>query len=244
MDPNARTPPTPRASRRAEPPPTAGPVRRPGEVRPSAPTPHAPATRDARTPARRIRAARDHARAPRPATSAVRAEPTTAIARAETTSSGRHGPKAREALGLPRSDRLAREKTRSRKAEKPLPGEEARANARQRLRTAQGSGTARAARTRPASPAAPGNVRGPGPGEPGRREKRRREKRRTEKPGLREEPGRRAGTPGGSSRGADPAPPPEPAPELPPRGSAEPGSIAALASGLSSPSSSSWWSSA
>lgn len=238
MDPNARTPPTPRASRRAEPPPTAGPVRRPGEVRPSAPTPHAPATRDARTPARRIRAARDHARAPRPATSAVRAEPTTAIARAETTSSGRHGPKAREALGLPRSDRLAREKTRSRKAEKPLPGEEARANARQRLRTAQGSGTARAARTRPASPAAPGNVRGPGPGEPGRREKRRTEKRRTEKPGL------RAGTPGGSSRGADPAPPPEPAPELPPRGSAEPGSIAALASGLSSPSSSSWWSSA
>lgn len=227
MDPNARTP------------PTAGPVRRPGEVRPSAPTPHAPATRDARTPARRIRAARDHARAPRPATSAVRAEPTTAIARAETTSSGRHGPKAREALGLPRSDRLAREKTRSRKAEKPLPGEEARANAWQRLRTAQGSGTARAARTRPASPAAPGNVRGPGPGEPGRREKR-----RTEKPGLREEPGRRAGTPGGSSRGADPAPPPEPAPELPPRGSAEPGSIAALASGLSSPSSSSWWSSA
>ena len=239
MDPNARTPPTPRASRRAKPPPTAGPVRRPGEVRPSAPTPHAPATRDAHTPARRIRAARDPARAPRPATSAVRAEPTTAIARAETTSPGRHGPKAREALGLPRSDRPAREKTRSRKAEKPLPGEEARANARQRLRTAQGSGTARAARTRPASPAAPGNVMGLGPGEPGRREKRRREK-----PGLREEPGRRAGTPGGSSRGADPAPPPEPAPELPPRGSAEPGSIAALASGLSSPSSSSWWSSA
>lgn len=231
MDPNARTPPTPRASRRAEPPPTAGPVRCPGEVRPSAPTPHAPA--------RRIRAARDPARAPRPATSAVRAEPTTAIARAETTSPGRHGPKAREALGLPRSDRPAREKTRSRKAEKPLPGEEARANARQRLRTAQGSGTARAARTRPASPAAPGNVMGLGPGEPGRREKR-----RTEKPGLREELGRRAGTPGGSSRGADPAPPPEPAPELPPRGSAEPGSIAALALGLSSPSSSSWWSSA
>lgn len=239
MDPNAQTPPTPRASRRAEPPPTAGPVRRPGAVRPSAPTPHAPATRDARTPARRIRAARDPARAPRPATSAVRAEPTTTIARAETTSPGRHDPKAREVLGLPRSDRLAREKTRSRKAEKPLPGEEARANARQRLHTAQGSGTARAARTRPASPAAPGNVRGPGPGEPGRREKR-----RTEKPGLREELGRRAGTPGGSSRGADPAPPPEPAPELPPRGSAEPGSIAALASGLSSPSSSSWWSSA
>lgn len=238
MDPNARTPPTPRASRRAKPPPTAGAVRRPGEVRPSAPTPHAPATRDARTPARRIRAARDPARAPRPATSAVRAEPTTAIARAETTSPGRHGPKAREALGLPRSDRLAREKTRSRKAEKPFPGEESRANARQRLRTAQGSGTVRAARTRPASPAAPGNVMGLGPGEPGRREKRRREKRRTEKPG------RRAGPPGGSSRGADPAPPPEPAPELPPRGSAEPGSIAALASGLSSPSSSSWWSSA
>lgn len=155
-DPNARTPPTatPRASRKAGPPPAAGAVRHPRAVPPSAPTPRAPATRDARTPARRTRAARDRARARRPATSTAHAEPTTPIVGVETTSPGRRGPKAREALGLPPSDRPAREKARSRKAEKPLPGAQCEANARRRLRTAPGSGTVRAVRVRPASRAA------------------------------------------------------------------------------------------
>lgn len=162
-DPNVRTPPTPmpRAPRKAgPPPPAAGAVRHPRAVPPAAPTPRAPATRDARTPARRTRAARDRTRARRPATSTAHAEPTTPIVGVETTSPGRRGPKAREALGLPPSDRPAREKARSRKAEKPLPGAQCEANARRRLRTAPGSGTApcsgtvRAVQVLPASRAA------------------------------------------------------------------------------------------
>ena len=166
-DPNVRTPPTPmpRTPRKAgPPPPAAGAVRHPRAVPPGAPVasipgvaasaPRAPATRDARTPARRTRAARDRARARRPATSTAHEEPTTPIVGVETTSPGRRGPKAREALGLPPSDRPAREKARSQKAEKPLPGAQCEANARRRLRTAPGSGTVHAVRVLPASRAA------------------------------------------------------------------------------------------
>lgn len=149
-DPNVRTPPTPmpRAPRKAgPPPPAAGAVRHPRAVPLDAPTPRAPATRDARTPARRTRARR-------PATSTAHEEPTTPIVGVETTSPGRRGPKAREALGLPLSDRPARERARSQKAEKPLPGAQCEANARRRLRTAPGGGTVHAVRVLPASRAA------------------------------------------------------------------------------------------